>query len=310
MLSNYHTHTEFCDGLNTMSEFAEAALSRGFRSLGFSPHGYVPFEGLYHGMPDGDLPAYLDMAETLKRFYAGKLDIYAGLENDEANMHDPGAFDYTIGSVHCIKRGDRYYSVDSWESVAAQVIAGEFGGDGIAYAKAYYDAVREFASRKRADILGHLDVVRRFNSVKGGGAGGAAGGIGGAGGGDAGGAAGGIGGAGGGDAGGEGGYRFFNERAPEYRRAAESALEAAVRSGYIIEVSTGPLSKGFSDEPYPAVFLLERAKEMGARVMINSDAHAAANLDYAFGAAERILLKAGFTERWELAPGGFEPVRL
>ena len=279
VLSNFHTHTEFCDGLNSMAEFAEAALSLGFRALGFSAHGYVPFEGLYHGMPDGDIPAYLAEAEALKRRYAGRLAVYAGFENDEANMHDAGAFDYSIGSVHCIRRGDKYYSVDSWESVAALTIAEEFGGDGLAYAKTYFSAVAEFASEKRADILGHLDVVRRFNTVTG-------------------------------RDGAFGGFRFFDENAPEYRRAAESALEAAVRSGYIIEVSTGPLSKRFSDEPYPAVFLLERAKEMGARVMINSDAHSVENLNFAFGAAEIILLKAGFTERWELAPGGFEPVKL
>jgi histidinol-phosphatase (PHP family) len=278
ILSNFHTHTEYCDGLNTMREFADAALAAGFRSLGFSSHCYVPFEGLYHGMPEEDLPAYVEAVNGLKERYAGRLDIYLGLENDEACMCDPGAFDYTIGSVHCIKCGDRYYSVDSWESMVARAIDECFGGDGLAYANAYYGAVSEFASERRADILGHLDVVRRHNAAM--------------------------------NHNGSRSFRFFDEKDPRYRRAAEDALAGAVRSGYIIEVSTGPLSKGFSDEPYPAVFLLERAKELGARVMVNSDAHAVDILNFAFDKMESLLREIGFTERWELTPNGFAAVSL
>jgi histidinol-phosphatase (PHP family) len=274
ILSNYHTHTEYCDGLSTIQESIEEALTLGFRSLGFSSHGYVPFDGLYSGMPIEDIQSYLETIGEMKRRYSGQIEIYAGLENDSASMIPAEIFDYTIGSVHCIKSSDKYYSVDSRDTKVAAAIKESFNGDGLEYALAYYKALIEFASKRHADILGHLDVVRRFNTMA----------------------------AGREDA---GGYRFFDEESREYRNAALQALETAVRSDYFIEVSTGPLSKGFSREPYPAVFILERAKELDARIVVGSDAHSARHLNHGFDKMESLLRKIGFTHRWELTPEGF-----
>ena len=267
ILSNFHTHTDFCDGLSSAREQVEAALSFGFHTLGFSGHGYVPFEGLYAGMTPDATRRYREAVNELKNLYAGRLNIFTGLENDSVNMQPAGDYDYTIGSVHCIKCGDKYYSVDSREETVARAVENEFGGDGLAFASAYFKAVEKFVSEKRADILGHIDLVRRFNAKP-----------------------------------------FFDTNNPEYRRAASTALERAVSAGYIVEASTAPLQKGISDELYPACFLLEQAAELGARVIVNSDAHVAANLNFAFDRAEEILRAAGFKERWELTPDGFMPV--
>jgi len=270
--SNYHTHTQYCDGLSDIQEYIDAAIASGFHSLGFSGHGHVPVEGLYAGMSPDATAEYIDKINISKGMYAGKINIYLGLENDSAYLHPAENFDYTIGSVHCIKRGGRHYSVDSKESAVAGAIAEGFGGDGLAYALAYYDAVMDFVSEKRADVLGHIDLVRRFN-VK-------------------------------------GGFCYFDENDMRYRRAAEAALEKAVASGYIVEVNTAPLSKGVSDEPYPAYFLLERARELGARIIVSSDAHSAVHLAFAFAETESVLKKIGFTERWEFNGDGFIPVAI
>jgi len=272
--SNFHTHTTFCDGLNTIQENIEAAIGLGFRSLGFSGHGYVPYAGLYAGMPPEAIREYRRIIDEIKPVYAGRINIFTGLENDSVYMQPADGYDYTIGSVHCVKSGDRYYSVDSKASVVADAVSTAFGGDGGAFAKAYYDAVLDFASIKRADILGHLDLVRRFNT------------------------------------GDSKRWLFFDEGSGAYRRAALDALEMAVRSDYIIEVNTGPLSKGFSDEAYPAVFILERAVELGARIIVGSDAHSVSTLNYAFDKTESVLRGLGFKERWELTPDGFEPVSI
>ena len=42
--SNAHTHTTFCDGKNTVEEMVQAAIDRNFVSLGFSVHGWTPYE--------------------------------------------------------------------------------------------------------------------------------------------------------------------------------------------------------------------------------------------------------------------------
>jgi histidinol-phosphatase (PHP family) len=271
ILSNYHTHGQYCDGLSTIEEHIKKAISLGFHSIGFSGHGYVPFEGVYYGMTPDLTRQYRADVNAMKIKYRDRLNIFLGLENDSAFLHDTAGYDYTIGSVHCIKCNDKYYSVDSKDEIAVSTITNEFGGDGEAYAEAYYNETLALASARRADIFGHFDLVRRFNA---------------------------------------GGCRFFNEKGNRYRSTAGKVLERAVHSGYIIEVSTGPIQKGFSNETYPANFLLEIARDLGARVIVNSDAHLAENLNYAFDKAESALREIGFAERWELTPGGFEAVEI
>ena len=47
MLTNFHTHTTFCDGQNTPEEMVLAAIEKGFSALGFSGHGYTTFDTSY-----------------------------------------------------------------------------------------------------------------------------------------------------------------------------------------------------------------------------------------------------------------------
>ncbi len=78
---NFHSHTQFCDGHATMDEFAEAAVAAGFEHYGFSPHSPIPIESPCNMKAD-DLPAYLDEVERLQQLYAGKIRFYAGMEID------------------------------------------------------------------------------------------------------------------------------------------------------------------------------------------------------------------------------------
>ena len=45
--ANYHTHTKYCDGKNTVAEMTKAAFDKGFTHLGFSGHGYTDFDESY-----------------------------------------------------------------------------------------------------------------------------------------------------------------------------------------------------------------------------------------------------------------------
>ena len=47
MISNFHTHSVFCDGDNTLEEIATSAIEKGFTALGFSGHGFTPFDTRY-----------------------------------------------------------------------------------------------------------------------------------------------------------------------------------------------------------------------------------------------------------------------
>jgi histidinol-phosphatase (PHP family) len=269
ILSNLHTHTTFCDGANTPEEMAEAAIRLGFRALGFSGHGYTDCDpGGFCGMPLDAMPEYRKAVRALKKQYAGKLDVFLGLENDAACMHPANDYDYTIGSVHYIPRGGEHHCVDASPERLERSLRQAFGNDGLALAKAYFRTLCAFAATKPADIMGHFDLVRRFNA---------------------------------------GGRRYFDESSAAYRSAASEALEQVARSGMLLEVNTALIAKGMSDEPYPATFLLRRAKELGARVVVSSDAHAAEKLNFAFDRMESLLRHIGFTEIWELGAAGFAP---
>ena len=44
MSFDLHTHTIYCDGKNTTEEMVQAALTKGLICLGFSGHGYAPYD--------------------------------------------------------------------------------------------------------------------------------------------------------------------------------------------------------------------------------------------------------------------------
>ena len=49
-LTNYHSHSLYCDGRASMEDFVRFALSEGFTSYGFSSHAPLPF---FYGMDYG-----------------------------------------------------------------------------------------------------------------------------------------------------------------------------------------------------------------------------------------------------------------
>jgi len=293
VLANFHTHTSHCDGRNTAREMAEAASALGFRRLGFSGHVRTPFDGGY-GMAPEAFGGYIRDVLALRDERAGQMEVFLAYE-DEAifPLHEAGPaawgaaeaaplppFGYSILSAHYIQPGDggEPVCVDAWPDRLAATVRERFGGDGEALAEAYFaNVVRRAAQAPKPPegwpqerIMGHVDLVRKHNK----------------------------------------GAGLFDEGGPRYARAASDALEAVVAAGLLVEVNTSIIARGFATEPYPNVRLLRRAKELGARLVISSDAHDTAHIGYAFADMEELLMGLGFRERWEFDGRGFEPVPL
>lgn len=81
ILSNYHSHCNFCDGRSAPEDFVKFAISNGFRTYGFSSHSPLPFETFWN-MSAADVPEYITEINRLKEKYAGALEIYLGMEID------------------------------------------------------------------------------------------------------------------------------------------------------------------------------------------------------------------------------------
>lgn len=158
MLTNLHTHTEFCDGKSTAEEMVLSAIEKGFYSLGFSGHGYTDFD-LSYCMKDTE--GYKAEVLRLREKYRDKIEIYLGIEEDAGCLQRRGDFDYIIGSSHYVTRGGVYHHADlSPEGLEAAITL--FDGDAIAMAESYYSNFVAYIKKRKPDIIGHFDLLTKF----------------------------------------------------------------------------------------------------------------------------------------------------
>ena len=158
--SNVHTHTNFCDGENSMEEMARAAAEKGFTTLGFSFHSYTPFDKSYCIR---DYYAYMQEFSRVKKLYAGKTELLNGVELDLYGQR-PSLCDYVIGSVHYLKEGKRYFPIDFFKELFGDIVSKVYKGDAMAAVKRYYAEVCELVTAVNPDIYGPLDLITRYNS--------------------------------------------------------------------------------------------------------------------------------------------------
>ena len=84
MIANYHTHTpRCCHASGTEEAYVRCALDAGVQTLGFSDHTPYLFAGDYYStfrMRPEELPDYVAAVETVRRRYAGQMQIHLGVE--------------------------------------------------------------------------------------------------------------------------------------------------------------------------------------------------------------------------------------
>ena len=158
-MTNLHTHTTFCDGKNTVEEFAKVAIEKGFSSLGFSGHGYTEYD-LRYCMKDMD--GYIAEVKRIKEKYKGKIEIYVGVEEDSHSEVCREKFDYLIGSCHYLWIDGNAYPLDSNYDYF-KICLKACGGDAIRLAKEYYEQFCQYILRRKPDIIGHFDLPTKFD---------------------------------------------------------------------------------------------------------------------------------------------------
>ena len=157
-----HIHTTWSDGAHTMEDMVRAALERGFSAIGISDHSYTDFDLRYCMKPEQMEPYHREI-DRLKQAYAGRIEVYAGLEWDGyTTLPDRERYDYLIGDCHYIKTAHGSFSVDHAKDEQWQTIREQFGGDALANARAYFDTYVARTRLHRPDILGHFDLCAKF----------------------------------------------------------------------------------------------------------------------------------------------------
>ena len=161
-MTDFHTHTSFCDGKNTPEEMILAAIDRGFTAIGLSGHGYTAFDADYC-MSEAGTAEYCALIRSLREKYRDKIAVYCGLEQDYYGDDPVGDFDYKIGSVHYLRKEGVYYTVDSSPEEFEQLLTDVYGGDFDALAEDYFALVGDVLAKTGADFVGHFDLITKFS---------------------------------------------------------------------------------------------------------------------------------------------------
>ena len=161
MLSNFHTHSTFCDGKNTPEEMVLEAIRLGCPSLGFTGHSNTPFDPGYC-MDDVREQGYRAEVRRLQQVYGDQLRIYLGLEQDYYSAPADPSYQYLIGSVHYVQKDGIYISVDDTPEIFRQGVEKYYGGDYYSLVEDYYALEADVIHRTGCQIVGHFDLVTKF----------------------------------------------------------------------------------------------------------------------------------------------------
>lgn len=270
--TNYHTHTEFCDGKESISEIAEEAIKKGFTILGFSSHSAFPFASDWHIAPK-EIQKYMNEVRSAKEKYREHLKILCGFEADfipkitKPSLSDDYSSlkpDFLIGSVHYLLTDEGNFTVDDTTENVKRGIEKFYGNNGKKCVQDYFEAEREMLKTSDFTILGHADLIRKRN----------------------------------------GKLNFFSENETWYRKEIKETAKEIAKRGVIVEINTGAISRGAMDDVYPSGEFLSILNELKVPVTISSDSHEKENLDFAFDRALKAAIKAGYTESAYLDENG------
>lgn len=274
MLSNYHTHSHYCDGRGELREYVEYALAHDFSALGFSGHGPLPYDNKFSIKQEQYLD-YCNEVRAMKAEYEGRIDIMLGLEmdyipgiqEDFTPLIEKGGLEYSIGSVHLVThpdyvealRNSLLHNDNNSQSIMPHLwyidggnpahydngLNGLFHGD-IRYAvQTFFHQTNAMIERNRPTIVGHFDKVVMHNRE-----------------------------------------RFFSYQDKWFQELLHETIALISETGCICEINTRGIYKGRHTNFYPARDTIRYMNTLGIPVIVGTDAHDPADLDRFEGAYE------------------------
>ena len=236
-----HIHTVFSDGENTPEEMVLAAIEARLDTIGFSDHSYTAFDESWC-MKKKKISAYRNEIARLRDKYRDKITIMCGIEQDYYSEEPTAGYDYVIGSVHYLKIGDNYVPVDESAEILIDAAEKYFGGDMYALADVYYSTVSDVVQKTGADIIGHFDLITKFNEQT----------------------------------------KLLDENDPRYRASWRRTADELLKTGVPFEINTGAMSRGYRTSPYPSAEIQDYILAKGGKLVLSSDSHSACALCQGF----------------------------
>lgn len=268
-LQDLHTHSLYDDGRASLEQMVKAAIDRGLSGVGLSMHS--PIEGEYDwtATPEA-VPRFIREARRLKQAYRDQIEVFCGIEYDLRSKVELSGFDYVIGSLHSTAAKNGLFSVDNTAEIARNGVMQCFDGDADAAAEAYFSQYRAIAENPEVDIVGHFDLLTKFDER----------------------------------------ISLYDSHSSRYLDAAFAAMELLVNAGKIFELNSGAISRGYRKDPYPSETLLRRLRERNGRILLNSDAHSPEGIGFFFKEMLEIAEYCGFSAIYQLQNKEFVPVSI
>jgi len=232
--SNFHTHTTYCDGKDTARELVEKAIKLGCRQIGFSGHSYTETgDEVPWCMSREGTERYKSEIRELKKEYENKIVILLGIERDYFSMDTSDDYDYSIGSVHYVFKDGVYIPVDESREIQEEAVRKYYDGDFYKFIEDYYELVGDIFNRTGCDIVGHFDVITKFNEKN----------------------------------------DLFDQKNKKYIDASENALKKLLNKNLFFEINSGAVAKGYRTAPYPEKRLRHILEANGEKLIYSSDCH-------------------------------------
>ena len=277
-LQNLHAHSTYCDGENTLEEMVISAVEKGFDSIGFSGHVTMTDYPIHATIPnyprywmtEEQTEMYKKEISQLKEKYKDKINILCGIEYEIFSDVNISGYDYVIGAVHHIPAKSDFVDVDLSAEFTKRVINDYFDGDGMKYAKTYYEQMLKLADYPEIDIIAHFDLLTKFREQE----------------------------------------MLFDDESKEYKNIALETLRELSKKAKFFEINTGAISRGYRTTPYPAPFILKEMNNLGCKIVITTDCHDGNFLDCCMKEAKEFAKECGFKDYYVLKENGFEAIKL
>lgn len=168
-LTDYHTHTPLCQHAEGSPEqFITAALAAQLTEYGIADHAPMPpeLEPFDNWRMDfSQMPQYLAWIDEVRALAPASLTIRAGLECDwfpdiekwTHALENIYPWDYLIGSIHYLDKKwdfDNPLWIPKWKNVNVEEVWTDF-----------WNMVVAMADSGLYDILGHIDLIKKFGFV-------------------------------------------------------------------------------------------------------------------------------------------------
>ena len=264
---NLHTHTSLDHGWDTVDKMIETALEKGFTHLGFSGHSCNrPLAPTSMSLENSEI--YRQQVLKAKEDYKDQIKIFYGIEQDSVNRIDCSEFDYVIGSVHWLEHNDEMWMIDASAEDFILMLFEGFDGDIQELVREYYSKVEEMMDWPEVDIVGHLDLISKYNEWS----------------------------------------DFFPFDADWYLEPAFKAIDKGIANGKVFEMNTGAMARGDRISPYPHPILLEYIAAHEGKLCINTDCHDRRYLDLGLADCISLAKIVGFKELYTMTENGLVPV--